>query len=86
MKASFALNNYYGSPRITTFKSYTTNIKLFNRAIGQSEIYSENRDGLAAYWTFQKTDKEIAYDEISGLPLLMWQPFQLVEDDIIIKK
>ena len=86
MGISFALNNYYGSPRITTFKSYTTNIKLFNRAIGQSEIYSENRDGLAAYWTFQKTDKEIAYDEISGLPLLMWQPFQLVEDDIIIKK
>lgn len=80
MGISFALMNYYGSPRFTTFKSYTTNIKLFNRAIGQSEIYSDNRDGLLAYWTFQKTDKEIAYDEISGLPLLMWQPFELVED------
>jgi hypothetical protein len=86
MGISFALANYFNSPRFSSFPSYIDNIKLFNRPISQSEIYSDTRNGLIAFWDFQRIDKELAYDEISNLPLLMWQPFQLVEDDIIIKK
>lgn len=82
MGISFALANYYGSPRFTSFESSIDNIKLFNRAINKNEIFAENNAGLIAYWTFEKTDNELAYDEISGLPLLMIEPFEIVNEEI----
>jgi|GEM_PF-1462632 hypothetical protein len=83
MGIAFSIANYYGSPRFTTFKSYIDNIKLFNTVLSPQDIYSDSRNGLLAYWAFQRTDKELAFDEISNLPLLMWKPFELVEDDTL---
>lgn len=82
MGMSFALQNYFNSPRFSSFQSYIDNIKLFNRPISHNEIYSDTRNGLIAFWDFQRTDKELAYDEISNLPLLMWQPFKLINEEI----
>ncbi len=81
MGISFSIANYYGSPRFSTFKSYIDNIKVFNTALNPQDIYSDSRSGLLAYWTFQRTDKELAFDEISNLPLIMWQPFELLKED-----
>lgn len=86
MGISFALANYYGSPRFTSVKSFIDNIKLFNRSLDATEILSQTTDGLIAYWNFEKTDKELAYDEISNLPLLMIQPFELINEEIEIKQ
>lgn len=83
MGVTFAMANYFGSPRFTTRdESAVDNIKLFNRAIDGSEIYSDTREGLIAYWTFEKTDKELAYDEVSGLPMLMVEPYVLIKEDV----
>ena len=83
MGMSFALTNYFGSPRfVTRDDSAIDNIKMFNRAIQGSEIYSDTREGLIAYWTFEKTDKELAYDEVSGLPMLMVESYVLINEDV----
>ncbi len=83
MGISFALINYFGSPRfISKGGSAIDNLKLFNRAISGEEIYSDTKDGLIAYWTFENTDKELAYDNVSGLPLLMIEPFELKTEDV----
>lgn len=82
MGISFANYNYYAAPRLYSIETYVDNIKLYKRAISSSEIYYEEKEGLIAYWTFENTDKELAYDEVLGLPLLMIEPYELVEEEV----
>jgi hypothetical protein len=86
MGISFAAANYYGSPRFTTTVSMIDNIKLFSRPLNTGEILSPSDDGLLAYWTFEKTDGELAYDEISNLPLIMWEEYNLRKEEIVYSK
>ena len=82
MGISFTNYNYYAAPRMYSIESYVDNIKLYDRAINSSEIYSDAKEGLIAHWTFENTDKELAYDEVSGLPMLMIAPYELVEEEV----
>lgn len=87
MGISFALINYFGSPRfVSRDGSAIDNLKLFNRTISGEEIYSDTKDGLIAFWTFEKTDRELAYDEIAGLPLLMVEPYDLNKEELNTEK
>lgn len=82
MGISFANYNYYAAPRLYSIETYVDNIKLYDRTINGSEIYSDAKEGLIAHWTFENTDKELAYDEVSGLPLLMIEPNELIEEEV----
>jgi Concanavalin A-like lectin/glucanases superfamily len=87
MGISFALANYYGSPRFSSnIGSSIDNIRLFNRPLSANELFSGTSEGLVAFWTFENTDKELAYDEISNLPLLMLDPFEIVNEEVVVKR
>jgi hypothetical protein len=82
MGISFGFYQYSADPRIFGPDTYTDNIKIYNRAISPEEVFGDSREGLLAYWTFEKTDRELAFDEINNLPLIMKEPFQLVSEEI----
>ncbi len=82
MGISFSMINYFASPRFSATESRIDNIKLFSRPISVSEIFSDKRDGLLAFWTFEKTLGEIALDEINNIPLLMWGDYEIINENL----
>lgn len=79
---SFGNNSFFYAPRYLSIETFIDNAKVFNRAITPSEIFTDTKNGLLAYWTFEKTDEELALDEVNNLPLLMWEDYKLVNEDI----
>jgi hypothetical protein len=86
MGISFGVYRYWGSPKTININTYIDNIRIFGRAIQPDEIFKDSPDGLLAYWTFQKTDKELAYDEINNLPLIMFEDFELINEEVKYEK
>ncbi len=83
MGISFGMVNYYGSPRFFQRVAYELdNIKIYSRALKSDELFSDSKNGLITEWDFENTDKELAYDNVSGLPLLMIEPFELKTEDV----
>ena len=82
MGISFGLYQYYANPRFYGPDTFLDNIKIYNRAISPEEVFSDSKNGLLAYWTFENVDRELAFDEVNNLPLLMWEPFELVQEEI----
>lgn len=82
MGISFGLYQYFANPRFFSTDTYTDNIKIYNRAISPEEVFSDSENGLLAHWTFENVDRELAFDEVNNLPLLMWEPFELVSEEI----
>ncbi len=82
MGITFASNKYWGDPVPVGRNAYIDNIKIFNRPIIADEIFGDSEKGLITYWTFQKVDKEIAYDEINNLPLFIRGECFLINEDI----
>jgi hypothetical protein len=86
MGTAFGSGRWWGDPRPFGSTTGCDNIKIYNRAISPDEIFGDSRNGLLAFWTFQKIDKELAYDEINNLPLLMWEDFELINEEIKYQK
>jgi len=82
MGIAFGAYHYFADPRRIFNPTYIDNIKIYNRAISPEEIFSDSKNGLLAYWTFQNTDNELAYDEINNYPLIMLEDFELINEDI----
>lgn len=85
MGISFAGINYYAAPRYNNMNSYIDNIKIYSKAISINELFPGTTESLLAYWTFEKTDKELTFDEINNLPLIMWQNYELIKGDLILR-
>ncbi|MBN1634371.1 MAG: hypothetical protein JW917_09420, partial [Ignavibacteria bacterium] len=83
MGISFGLYQYFADPRFFGPDTYTDNIKIYNRAILPEEVFGDTRDGLLVFWTFEKVDRELAYDEVNNMPLIMREPFELLQEEII---
>ncbi len=78
MGISFAGLNYYAAPRYYNLTSYIDNLKIYSKALDKDKIFNNTTEGLIAFWNFENTDKELAFDEINNLPLIMWQNFELM--------
>ncbi|MCX6165853.1 MAG: hypothetical protein NTU73_13495 [Ignavibacteriae bacterium] len=79
---SFGNGSFFYSPRFMNPETYIDNAKVFNRSISPEEIFSETKNGLTAFWSFEKTDNELAFDEINNLPLIMWEDYAIVNEEI----
>ena len=87
MGISFGIQNYFGATRFFQNVPYNIdNIRIYNRPLLSNELYSDSRKGLLADWDFENTDKELAYDNVSGLPLLMIEPFEFVKEEVEWKR
>ena len=82
MGIAFGYYNYFAGPRFFGETTYIDNIRIYNRAINPSEIFSDSGEGLLAYWTFEKSDEELVYDEVNNLPAILWGDCELVNEDI----
>lgn len=83
MGISFGIQNYFGATRFFQNVPYSIdNIRIYNRVINSDELYSGSKNGLLAEWDFENTDKELAYDNVTGLPLKMVTPFELKSENI----
>ena len=82
MGIAFGYYNYFAGPRFFGLTTYMDNIKIYNRAINSTEILTSSGEGLLAYWTFEKSDKELVYDEVNNLPAILWEDCEIVNEDI----
>lgn len=86
MGISFGFKQYYADPRFFGPDTYIDNIKIYNRVISPQEVYSENSEGLLAYWTFENIDNNVVFDVVNKIPLILFEPYELVGEEINMTK
>jgi hypothetical protein len=79
---SFGGMHFFYAPRFFHPEIFLDNIKIFDRVIGQAEIYSESKNGLLANWTFEKSDRELVFDEVNNLPAILFENFELMNEEV----
>ena len=83
MGTSIGIKQYYADPMTSeTGSNLVDNLKIYNRAITQEEIYSDSRNGLLAYWTFENQTGNLTYDEIQHIPIILWNTAEIVSEEI----
>lgn len=82
MGIAFGYYNYFAAPRFWGQDTYIDNIKIYERVINPEEVFSYNRIDLLAYWTFEKSDKDLVYDEVKNLPAILWGDCEIINEDI----
>jgi len=73
----------YDNPRFIGKETCNDNISLFNRTLDSNEIklinFNELKSikGIIAFWSFNKIDNHICFDEINNYPIFLWDDFQI---------
>lgn len=81
----FAGDGSHDNPRFLSGKKSVDNIAVFNRILNGDEIkfttfdQYKNLQGLFAFWTLDKIEDNICYDEINRIPLFLWDEYEILE-------
>jgi hypothetical protein len=75
----------YDNPRWFGEECSVDNVALFNRTLNQDEINFTSTEtiksipGLLSYWTFSEINHNISYDEISQIPVFIWEEYDVMQ-------
>lgn len=79
---SFGNYYFFFAPRYLGSTVCIDNIKIFDRVLNEVDIFSNNKIGLLANWTFDNYDKELVFDEINNTPAFLWENYEIIKDKI----
>ncbi|MCE1164943.1 MAG: LamG domain-containing protein [Bacteroidetes bacterium] len=81
---SFGNLNFFYSPRFITKGICIDNAKIFNRALTPIEVLNNSTKGLLAFWTFEKREGDIVFDEVNELPAKIWNDYEFKQETVAI--
>ncbi|MFA5012011.1 MAG: hypothetical protein WC644_08675 [Ignavibacteria bacterium] len=80
----FAGDGSHDNPRFLMGEKSVDNIAVFNRILNDDEVkfktfnQFKNLQGLLAFWTFDKIENNICYDELYRIPVFLWDDFEVL--------